>query len=154
MQECLFISEADPIQLDPSKCHSVMEQEQRDLDEVSVGAHSVSEVGGDVPSGRFATLASERGDESPVVHACRAPSDVVRRRGSTGHSCCLCAEEVAVNFKEVASHVRSHHSPRCPRERFVMHWSSICQIVERAEFARGWAPGATTSVPTRPCSFR
>ena len=52
-----FISEADPTQLDPSDCHSLMEHEQRGPDEVSAGAHSVSEVLGDLPSGRFAALA-------------------------------------------------------------------------------------------------
>ena len=76
-----FISEPDPTQLDPSDCHSVMEQEQRGPDEVSAGAHSVGEIRGDVPSGRFAALASESGDESLVVNVCRAPSDVVHSVG-------------------------------------------------------------------------
>ena len=76
-----FISEADPTQLDPSDCHSLMVHEQRGPDEVSAGALSVNEVLGDLPSGRFAALASESGDESPVAHVCRAPSDVVHYVG-------------------------------------------------------------------------
>ena len=66
------------------------------------GAHSVSEVLGDLPSGRFAALASESGCP-------RVPCTVG------------CAEN-AVNFTEFASHVTSHHSPAVPE--------SVCDALE------------------------
>ena len=75
-------SHPDPTKVDPSEdCHSVMEQEQRGPDEVSAGADSESEVLGDLPSARFASLASESGDESPVVYVCCAQPDVVHYVG-------------------------------------------------------------------------
>ena len=121
----------------------------------SAGAHSVSKVLGDLP---FWEIRRSRERKWRRESCCpRVPCTVgcctPRRRGSASHSSCFCAKEVAVNFTEFASHVTSHLSPAIPE--------SVCDavgvrfdssrfgrrsevhpphIVERAEFARGWAP--------------
>ena len=106
-----FISEAGRTQLDPSDFHSLMEHEQRGPDEVSAGAHSVSKVLGDLPSGRFAALASESGDESAVVHVCRAPSDVVHYVGVA-----VLATPVASAPKRLRLTSRKLGATKIPRE--------------------------------------
>ena len=117
-----FISEADRTQLDPSDCHSFMEHEQRGPDEASVGAQSARKVLGDLPSGRFAALASESGDESPVAHACRAPSDVVHYVGVAVPAIPVASAPKRLRLTSRNLHRMSQASPAVPE--------SVCDALE------------------------